>query len=99
MLTGIPGVSRIVGTVQSTPEVQQSYAQVHAAMEAARMRQQVPEIEKKGGTEAVSRDGGGQGGQQPPRREARKKKEPETEPESHPSAPSPWAGNILNKKV
>ncbi len=94
----IPLVGEISGAMQGHPEAQQTVAREHAQETLKNEQSQVQKLERQDASQEVQPDGKQAGGQHHGGGRGRQRKRP---PEESPpdTKESPWAGNIVNRRV
>ena len=101
LISGSPAVGSLAAAEQSHPEIQQSVHAQEALDKLKKDKEQVRRGDNAEGSIAVKDDeeGGGKGGHGGTGHRKHKQEEdgPPVETEAH--SESPWAGQILNKKI
>ncbi len=99
LFSQIPLVGEISGTMQATPEVQQSIMNQAAAEVTGLQREQIQKSEKQDGANAVDEHGSGGGRPKPQKDAQNRKKQAAEETEEKPLSKTPFTGNLINRRI
>lgn len=99
LISQMPYVAKIAHAEKAGPEIKKQIFGPLINEYIQKNESKVQQVERKERTAPLDRDGHQQQGQQTLAEREKKDKEGEDKPETKPSHPNPWSGNIVDVKI